>query len=353
MDRTAASGLPRKINNISLATGDFDRDGDPDLFVGAHNAQNQLYLNDGKGRFKEVTARWMPPDAKLTAFLEVADLNGDGWPDVVAGNAAGGQTKSTQRVLLGDFDRDGDIDVVIVNLRFGERLELYLNDGKAGFANRSDLVPSPGRSFSANTGCAADIDGDGDLDLCLVGQDDCQKNAFRYFENVGRARFVDATARALPRADMIQNAWGLAPGDFDGDADVDLLLLQMKSICGLSSPILLLNLRRHMIAPGAAILGKPYTLELFADQGHVILPALAAASRRLPAGGLGTFWLDPAATILLPGVGIPASRTAKLSVPLPNDPFLKGKTIWYQGLDFVPSKPAASRLTGAGSDVIK
>ena len=78
------------------------------------------------------------------------------------------------------------------------------------------------------------------------------------------------------------------------------------------------------------------------------MPAAAKAARGMTAKTLPTIKEARAAVDKAR-----AAWTAKLSVLLPNDPYLKGKTIWYQGLDFVPAKPAASHLTGAGSDVIK
>jgi enediyne biosynthesis protein E4 len=157
---TFSSGaLPQMfVSKSSVAPADFDGDGDIDLFVGGRVVpgqypiapQSYLLENDGSGKFTNVTGD------KLT-FLQQAgmitdaawtDLNEDGYPDLitageympiqVALNQGGNQfTDATDqyfeqplsglwnKLLLADFDNDGDQDIIAGN--FGENSQLKVS----------------------------------------------------------------------------------------------------------------------------------------------------------------------------------------------------------------------------------
>lgn len=115
--------------------------------------------------------------------------------------------------VFGDFDHDGDLDVALAVE--GDVNRLYLNDGggklrwvQGAFGN----VPHDSEHVRA-----ADMDGDGWLDLVFVAEDDKQHQLF-----LGRpgARFVDATDRLPARSEG--NA--LAIGDVNGDRLPDIVI---------------------------------------------------------------------------------------------------------------------------------
>jgi hypothetical protein len=90
-DATRTAGLTPNVPGLGVAAADVNGDGWPDLFLAAHRGGNVLFLNDGRGRFREApglreTFAW--PDAKgdnMIAGVCLADVNGDGRPDVVIG----------------------------------------------------------------------------------------------------------------------------------------------------------------------------------------------------------------------------------------------------------------------------
>lgn len=112
-----------------------------------------------------------------------------------------------------DADGDGDQDVVVAH-EFGANL-LLLNDGAARFA----LAPNgmlPLTVADHEDIAAADMDGDGDVDLVVVCEDDQAKALFL---NDGKGVFADASAR-LPQKGVSN---GVAVGDVDGDGDLDIV----------------------------------------------------------------------------------------------------------------------------------
>ncbi|MCA8923751.1 MAG: VCBS repeat-containing protein [Planctomycetes bacterium] len=178
---------------------DADRDGDLDLFVyRASTEANQLFLNDGQGGFHEASDR-LPSlrDRALDA-------------------------------CVGDFDRDGDLDLAVVSRGGGllrpfwrlldrrARPEPYLlrNDGSGRFSFVPDALPWRGSPDCGRpTGVAsADLDRDGDLDLVLSGP-----RGALVLRNDGSGRF---TREALPG----EGAPAVASGDYDGDRGADVLL---------------------------------------------------------------------------------------------------------------------------------
>ena len=124
------------------AWGDYDNDGDVDLFVSNRNAPNFLYRNDGGDAFTKMDLGAVTQTATNSNGATWADLNNDGFIDLVVSNWSG--------------DED----------------EVYLNMGGGVF----DKMDS-GALESGSAGCAvADVDGDGFQDILFakLGNSDCQ-----------------------------------------------------------------------------------------------------------------------------------------------------------------------------------
>jgi len=92
VNATKESGLPEQVTGFGVAAGDVNGDGWPDLFLAGRNHGNRLFINDGKGKFKEVPAshadfRWRYTDTPDDTACGVCfgDVNGDGLLDIVIG----------------------------------------------------------------------------------------------------------------------------------------------------------------------------------------------------------------------------------------------------------------------------
>ena len=160
------------------AWGDYDNDGDLDLYV-SRNGANRLYRNDGGGKFVDVTQKPL-------------DDSGIG-----------------QTVSWADYDNDGDVDLYLVN---NGANKLFRNDGGGVF---TDVTSGPLGDGGFGLGCGwADFDDDGDLDIYVANYD----GANVLLENQGGV-FVDATTPVL---EITAASAGVAWGDFDNDCDLDL-----------------------------------------------------------------------------------------------------------------------------------
>ncbi|OUC06961.1 hypothetical protein RY27_17775 [Litorilinea aerophila] len=179
------SGQPLGAANqqsYAVAAGDLNQDGFPDLVVGNAKAggHNTIYLNDGTGSF-----------GTISQTLPTLD--------------------STRSVLLVDMDMDGDLDLVVGN--HGKQNYIYLNNGNGTFA-------TPGLPFGPDNDttyslAAGDLDGNGTIDL-VVGNVITSPMGI-YFNN-GNATF-SSQSYTLPVEGQV---WSVALGDVDGDGDLDL-----------------------------------------------------------------------------------------------------------------------------------
>ncbi|MDP7620075.1 MAG: VCBS repeat-containing protein, partial [Dehalococcoidia bacterium] len=185
--------------HLPTATGagffDFDGDADDDLYLVRQDQENVLFRNDGAGVF--------------------ADAGAD------AGLAHAGRGRG---IAVSDFDGDGDLDVYLVN---EESNRLYGNTGAGQFVDwtaASSAHPDPERSLAdASSGRSAgffDGDRDGDLDLYVVNA----AAANRFFENTN-GLFTERAAEV--GLDDAGDGRGLTFGDYDGDADVDLFVANL------------------------------------------------------------------------------------------------------------------------------
>jgi hypothetical protein len=269
-DVTDAAGLRGVGYSMAAAVGDYDNDGDADLYVGGVHRQ-VLYRNTG-GRFEDVTERAGVASGQWVVGGGWFDYDNDGWLDLMAVNYTVwsadydrfcGDTGRNIRVYchpkwfapvplslyrnrgdgsfedvsvrsgiaqhkgrgmalaFADYDQDGLLDVYVAN----DKLPSFLLRNAAGVFQETALlagvsVPEHGQEISAMGADFRDYDNDGLPDIhvtALAGE------SFPLFRNLGKGLFQDVTHRALLAPLVaVRSGWSSGLVDFDNDGWKDL-----------------------------------------------------------------------------------------------------------------------------------
>ncbi len=184
-----------------VTTGDYDQDGDTDIFVSNYRLDPNFFLeNQGDGTFDEIAA------ANGTKGVYVTGAYGH-----------------TIGSVFGDIDNDGDFDLVQANLAhpffysFSDRSAILINDGTGNFEDQGVERGLYFRETHSNP-TLFDADNDGDLDLfitCVYSNRDSD-----FYINDGDGNF---TLSNHENGLLIGGGWGSATADFDQDGDLDLI----------------------------------------------------------------------------------------------------------------------------------
>jgi hypothetical protein len=224
----------------ALAAGDLDADGDVDLVVSQHDRDNpttdavSFFWNDGHGQFA-APQRLPFPDEKPHA-LAVADLDGDGRPELLVGSDRSPLTPRVhvyqarpgsierrssidvdnmsmiQKVFPADLDGDGAIDLLVSLWWRGQRV--LWNDGHGGFGPPTALDACPSSLVPAMV--VADVDNDGDRDLVMACNLDSEVGLVL---SDGKRGFTVA-----PPLYSDDDPSGLVAADLDGRCGTDLVV---------------------------------------------------------------------------------------------------------------------------------
>jgi hypothetical protein len=206
-DVAARAGVRRTAFSKGSAWGDFDNDGDPDLYVSNYGEPNFFYVNNGDGTFTERAAQ-LGVDRPIMSFPTwFFDYDNDGWLDLFVASFVPSVTEVVRHYL--------DLPVR------AETFKLYRNNRKGGF---EDVTTSAGLArvapvMGANFG---DIDNDGFLDIYL-GTGAPSYAALvpnLMFRNLSGRRFADVTAAT--GTGHLQKGHGVAWADLDDDGDLDI-----------------------------------------------------------------------------------------------------------------------------------
>jgi hypothetical protein len=213
-DRTRDAGVfvEGEGKGLGVVWGDYDNDSDPDLYVANDSMRNFLFRNDGTGRFEDVTL-----------------LAGVGYSE-------DGQTQAGMGTDIADFDGDGFLDITVTNLDFEYNAIYRGTDAGIFFDTSYDSgVAESSLNFVGFGTFFFDFDHDGLLDLFVAnghiidnihlfnGVSTYEERNF-VFHNQGRGVFRESGAilgEALSKENV---ARGAAPGDYDGDGDLDVLV---------------------------------------------------------------------------------------------------------------------------------
>ena len=270
-DVTAGSGADVPGYGMGVAAGDFDNDGNADLYV-TNFGGNVLLKGDGRGHFADVTAKAGVASSGWSTSAAFLDYDGDGDLDLIVAhylnwqrsaevecysltgvpdycspktydlpshstlyrnNGNGTFTDDTDRaglraatgnglgVVAGDVNGDGRIDIFVAN--DGTPNHLWLNRAGARFENAAlamgcaiDLDGKPKAGMGVSL---ADVDGDGDLDLLVVNLDGESDSFYRNEKTFFRD---DAAAVGLRTVSRPFTRFGAAILDFDNDGLLDL-----------------------------------------------------------------------------------------------------------------------------------
>ncbi len=218
----AANGIGDSGYGMGVTAGDYDGDGDVDLYV-TNVGANALLRNDGTGRFEDVAV--------------MAGVAHPGW--------------GTAAAFL-DLDTDGDLDLFLVNyMNWSLDIEkecrargkltycsptaykspavdrLFRNNGDGTF---TDVTVAAGLNRSSGNGLglvAADFNNDGHLDLFVAND----KTLNHLWINEGGLRFTDragAWGCAVDEHGMAKAGMGVGAGDVDDDGDVDVVVVNLE-----------------------------------------------------------------------------------------------------------------------------
>jgi len=251
-----------EMNGSGLGFIDYDRDGYPDLFIvngkpadGEHSASgatNHLYRNNRDGTFTDVT--------------QAAGLRSSGWG---------------QGVCAGDYDNDGYDDLFVT---YYGRNKLFHNNGNGTFTDVAEQAAVAGEEGRWNSGCAwIDYDRDGKLDLMVVNYVDlgpgfsnapapgsgqfCDykgvpiacgprglKPGVNYlYHNEGNGRFADVSESSGIRRTQGHYALGVLTLDYDNDAWPDIYVA-----CDSAASILYHNNRNGTFTDSGVVSGTAF-----------------------------------------------------------------------------------------------
>jgi hypothetical protein len=217
--------------SLGVAWGDYDNDGDLDVYLAHGGNPNELFRNEGGGVFVDATSGPLG-DSDFGGGVAWGDYDNDGDLDLYLANCGTGNKLFRNEgggvfvdvttaplwdpacgagVAWGDFDNDGDLDIYLVNSDSTNKL--FRNDGGGTFV---DATTGPlGDSGIGVAAACADYDNDGDLDIYIVNAGSANK----LLRNDGNLVFADATSGPLGNA---LNGRGVDWGDYDNDGDLDL-----------------------------------------------------------------------------------------------------------------------------------
>ncbi|MCX6335396.1 MAG: FG-GAP-like repeat-containing protein [Bacteroidia bacterium] len=302
------------INKGSIAWGDYDNDADLDiLLTGAtgyspnYNPISKIYRNDGNNSFTEQTG--MSLTGVYTSSVAWGDYDNDGYLDILlTGTSVSGPVSkiyrnngnynfteetgisltaiSSSSVAWGDYDNDGDLDILMSGYSSTARVKIYRNNSDNTFTELTGL------SLTSVSNCSAawgDYDNDGYLDILLTGYANAPyfQTYSKIYRNIGNGIFIEQTSITLPGTQNGSVAWG----DYDDDGDLDFLLIGSTS----SYPI--------------SKIYRNNGNNSFTEETGVSLPAVTNSS-----GAWGDYDNDGDLDVLLTGQDANSNRISKIYI---------------------------------------
>jgi hypothetical protein len=273
-DVTEKAGLTGTGYGMGVAAGDYDNDGNEDLYVTAYGS-NKLYHNNGDGTFTDVTAKAGVGGSGWSTSAAWVDLDGDGhldlvvlryvtwdWDDVWCGehrpgyrgychpdvfppismlvyhnNGNGTFTEKAHKlgldkpakalgIAIADYDNDGHPDLFVANDSMVEYL--FHNKGNGTFEevglDAAVAVDADGRTYAGMGTDFSDYNNDGRPDIFV---DDLAQQKYALYQNSGDGFFNYASyITGVAGVTLLHSGWGARFVDYDNDGWKDLLVAQ-------------------------------------------------------------------------------------------------------------------------------
>jgi hypothetical protein len=217
-DVTERAGVALRSYGMGAAVGDYDNDGDLDLFVTSFGAET-LYRNNGNGTFTDVTREAGVGDALWSTSAAFADYDRDGDLDLFVANYLDFTVAGNKRCN----DAVGARDYCSPRTYRPVPDRLYRNEGQGRFTDATEaagITRADGAGLGVSTG---DYNGDGWIDLYVAN--DATPN--QLWINQRNGTFKDEgllSGSALNASGNPEGSMGIASGDFDADGDEDLFV---------------------------------------------------------------------------------------------------------------------------------
>lgn len=235
---TASNG-----SSMDVRFADIDKNGTTDIILAKEFQRNRILLGNGKGVFTDATSTMLPNVLRDSEDIAIADLDGNGWLDIVfaseddathemyLNNGNGSFTNASSRlpncianaVIAWDADGDNDIDLY---LGCAGQDRLLINDGKANFTDET-TARLPSDITVTQDILLIDIENDGDLDIVSGNEDDN-----KLYMNMGNGFFNDVTSERLQKLSVNIETRKVIKADVNKDGIDDLFFCNMASKAG-------------------------------------------------------------------------------------------------------------------------
>ena len=301
-DTTADAALPQVMYS-SVGWGDYDNDGRPDILISGQDSGGNpitgIFHNNADGTFTDISAGL--PGLK-NGSMAWGDYNNDGQPDIlISGQDSGGNstthiyrnngngafTRDTtadallpqvmfSSVAWGDYNNDGSLDILISGQISGNRTaQIFRNNTTNGTFTRDSIADAALPQVMLSSVAWGDYDNDGRPDILISGQDSAGNLLARIYHNNADGTFADISA-GLPGVKLGAVAWG----DYDSDGRLDFLITGY----GTSSPVA--SIYRSITKTANTVPSAPGTLSSAVNGRTVTLSWVAASDIQTTAAGL-------------------------------------------------------------------
>ena len=248
IDITSTMGIDFISNGIKAGFFDYDLEGDLDLYV-ASGSVNQLYRNNADGTFTEISNKsGTAGNSVKSKDIAFGDFDDDGDVDLFVLNKDGSSRFYNNRrqgyfsdittkvglnflgqpstVVSGDYNNDGHLDLFIADLA-GEQHAIFQNKGDGTFIkDEPSLSALDGLTgFVIIKADFADLDNDGYLDLLVAGRPtrkDKYQSGLLLLHNNGQGKYTDASSSLPSELGIIEL---VKTADLDNDGDLDIIIM--------------------------------------------------------------------------------------------------------------------------------